>query len=121
MSTHLGTLKNTGSRGRKIAVTRFYGGDKYGPCLQLSSDGGYVQLNASDIIALLPTFKDLLDMCLEAKKLEAEAAIEENKSLRETIVKDMREVAKMAINQPILDTAALLLFEKKQLSGSENE
>ena len=54
-----------------------------------------------------------------AKKAEAEKAIEENKALRDTIMKDMREVAGMAISQPVFDFAALLTIGKKELIGGD--
>lgn len=126
MSTDLGNLKDTGSRNVDMCVTRFYGGQKNGPCLQLTAQmeegpTGYVQLNASDIVALLPIFKGILDDAFSARKAEAEKAIEENKALRDTIVKDMREVSAMAIAQPVFDFAALLTIGKKELTGGDYE
>lgn len=126
MSTDLGTLKDTGSRNVEMSVTRFSGGVKNGLCVQLTAQmeegsPGYVQLNASDIVALLPVFKDILDANFAAKKAEAEKAIEENKALRDTIVKDMREVSAMAIAQPVFDFAALLTIGKKELTGGDYE
>ena len=57
MSTELKTLKNTGSRGVDMLVTRYYGGEQ-GVCLQLTAEQeeggvGYVQLNKKDIIQLV--------------------------------------------------------------------
>lgn len=125
MSTDLGNLKDTGSRNVDMNVTRFSGGAKNGLCIQLTAvmeegSHGYVQLNASDIVALLPTFKDILNASFAAKKEEAERAIEENKELRDTIVKDMREVSAMAISQPVFDVAALLTIGKKELTGGDS-
>lgn len=126
MSTDLGNLKDAGSRGVDMNVTRYSGGARNGLCIQLTAEmeegsPGYVQLNASDIVALLPVFKDILDARFAAKKEEAEKAIEENKALRDTIVKDMREVSAMAISQPIFDFAALLTIGKKELTGGNYE
>ena len=81
MSTDLGNLKDTGSRNVDMGVTRYSGGKKNGLCIQLTAQmeegsPGYVQLNASDIVALLPVFKDILDANFEARKTEAERAME---------------------------------------------
>src|SRR6478735_9851806 len=108
MSTDLGTLVATGSRDVRMSLTRFYGGDRKGPCLQLTAnmeDGatGYIQLSAADMVALLPIFKSVIDMTLEAKKNEAEQAIRENEALRKTIIEDIRGVCQLAISQPIFD------------------
>lgn len=126
MSKDLGTLEDTGSRGVDMGVTRFYGGAKNGTCVQLTAvmeggENGYVQLNASDIVALMPVFKNILDCALSEKKRDAEAAIAENEALRKTIVKDMAEVASMAIAQPVLDCASLMNFGKKQLTGGDDD
>lgn len=123
MSTDLGNLKDTGSRNVDMNVTRYSGGEKNGLCIQLSAqmeDGstGYVQLNASDIVALLPVFKDILDANFEVRKAEAERVMEENKALRNSIVKDMQEVSAMAIAQPVFDFAALLTIGRKELGGT---
>jgi len=126
MSTDLGNLKDTGSRNVDMSVTRYYGGEKNGLCIQLTAqmeDGipGYVQLNASDIVALLLVLKGVLDANFEVRKAEAERAIEENKTLRNTIIKDMREVSAMAIAQPVFDCAALLTIGRKELTGGNYE
>jgi hypothetical protein len=124
MSTFLGTLKNTGSRNVDMSVVRYWGGNAYGACLQLTASTeegnvGHVQLNASDIVALMPVFKQILDDTFKAKKYEAETAIKENQELLKTIVQDMREVSEMAINQPVFDYAALLTIGKKELTGGD--
>ena len=124
MSADLGNLKDTGSRNVDMNVIMYSGGSKNGPCIQLTArmeeeSTGYVQLNASDIVALLPVFKRVLDASFAEKKAEAEKAIEENKALRDTIVKDMREVSAMAISQPVFDFAALLTIGKKELTGGD--
>lgn len=54
MSTELKILKSTGSRGVDMHVTRYWGGDANGPCLQLTAkeeEGGYgyVQINKKDL------------------------------------------------------------------------
>lgn len=126
MSTDLGNLKDTGSRNVDMNITRYSGGAKNGLCVQLTAQmeegsTGYVQLNASDIVALMPVFKEILDASFAAKKAEAEKAIEENKALRDSVVKDMREVSAMAISQPIFDFAALLTIGKKELTGGDYE
>ena len=36
MSTELESLENTGSRKVKLLLTRYYGGDKNGVCLQIT-------------------------------------------------------------------------------------
>jgi hypothetical protein len=124
MSTFLGTLENTGSRNVDMSVVRYWGGDANGVCLQLTAtteegDAGYVQLNPSDIVALIPVFKQILDYTFEAKKIEAEEAIRDNKELLKTIINDMREVSEMAINQPVFDYAALMTIGKKELTGGD--
>jgi hypothetical protein len=125
MSTELGTLVSTGSRNVPMKLTRFWGGKDKGPCVQLTAvmeegSHGYVQLSASDIIALLPILKKyILDYALEGKKEEAEKAIEDCKELRNTIVEDMRAVSQMAINQPILDMAVLLSLGQSKFEISD--
>ena len=57
MSTELGTLNNTGSRGVDMIVTRYSGGEA-GACIQLTAameDGGwgYVQLSVADFERML--------------------------------------------------------------------
>ncbi len=52
MSTELGTLKDTGSRGVDLTVTRYWGGEA-GYCIQLTAEQeeggiGYVQLSQED-------------------------------------------------------------------------
>lgn len=125
MSTELGTLVSTGSRNVPMEITRFWGGAKKGPCVQLTAvmeegSHGYVQLSASDIIALLPILKKyILDYALESKKEEAEKAIADCEDLRKTIVEDMRAVSQMAINQPILDMASLLSLGESKFELSD--
>ena len=120
MSTELGRIENTGSRGVAMQVTRYAGGVRVGPCLQLSAqqeqgDWGYVELSASDIVALMPVFKEIIDDALAMKKREADEAIAEYKELAKTIVKDRSEACAMAIAQPVFDVAAILSFGKKEL------
>jgi len=108
-----------------MSLTRFWGGKAKGVCIQLTAvmeegECGYIQLSASDIIALLPIFKKyILDFALEGKKEEAEKAIEDCKALRKTIVEDMRAVAQMAISQSILDVATLLCLGESKFEISE--
>jgi putative IMPACT (imprinted ancient) family translation regulator len=57
MSTTLGTLRDTGSRGVAMTVTRYWGGILSGTCLQLTAEmeedkTGYIQLSENDVIAL---------------------------------------------------------------------
>ena len=57
MGTELKPLKNTGSRGIELSVTRYWGGDKHGTCFQLKGEMeeggiGYVQLSKKDIRVL---------------------------------------------------------------------
>jgi hypothetical protein len=59
MSTEIGILKESGSRGVELSLTRFWGGEKNGVCVQLTAedeDGhtGYVQLSGDDILTILP-------------------------------------------------------------------
>jgi hypothetical protein len=56
MSTELGTLEDTGSRGVDMLVTR-YGGGEAGMCIQLTAemeDGltGYIQISAYDMVRI---------------------------------------------------------------------
>jgi hypothetical protein len=125
MGTELGTIENTGPNGVTLSVTRFFGGKNAGPCVQLSAktkegNYGYVQLSASDIIALLPILKTyIIDYALEGKKKEAEEAIKGYSELQKTIVKDMRDVSAMAISLPVLNTASLLCFGGKEFVLSD--
>lgn len=112
MSRDIGTIKSTGSRGVDMSLTRYWGGPA-GPCIQLTAlteddEYGYIQLSAADIVALMPHLKSVIDDALHAKRDEAVRAIEQNKELERTIVRDMREVSSMAIAQPVLDYAAVL-------------
>ena len=116
MSTQLGIIN------KNVIVTRFYGGDEQGVSIQLTSQSrndGHVQLSASEIVALIPMLKIVLDDELNRKKRECEKVIEENKELMKTIVKDMRDVAGMAINAPIFEMASLLTLGKAEVTDSE--
>jgi len=54
MSTNLGNINDK-------SLTRFYGGDVRGVCVQITCDSGYVQLSASEIVALIPELKSIID------------------------------------------------------------
>lgn len=125
MSTEIGVIEGTGSRGVEMGVTRYFGGEA-GVCIQLTAQqeegrAGHVQLNAADIITLLPIFKQIIDINLEDKKREVEKAIKENQELRKTIMNDMREIAGMAISQPVFDMAKLMFYVKKEIGGGDYE
>lgn len=113
MSTQLGVINNT------VSVTRFFGGADRGTSIQLTCKNGYVQLNASEIVALLPMLKSVVDLELGRKKAECERAIKECQDLEKTIVKDMQEVSEMAISQRILDCAVLLSLGKAVVTDGE--
>lgn len=125
MSTEIGTLADTGSRGVEMSLQRFWGGDKHGICVQLTAqmekgEAGYVQLSTADIIALIPVFKKyVLDEEMLRQRTLADAAIKETKELEKTLVADCREIANMAIVQPIYDMATLLFYGKKQVQITE--
>jgi hypothetical protein len=125
MSTEIGNLQDTGSRGVELNLTRYWGGDKRGICVQLSATteegvGGYVQLSAADIIALLPILKTyIIDWEMGRQKEIAAKAIAEYKELEKSVVSDMRNVSKMAIAQPVFDMAALLFYGKKEVELSD--
>lgn len=112
MSKDLGRIKRHGYD--DLTVTQFWGGDDQGICVQLTGYmpdkdmSGYVQMNAGEIIALLPVLKDVVNAELTRKREEAARAIEENKELLKSIVEDIRDVNDMAIAQPVLNIAALL-------------
>ncbi len=60
MSTNLKTLKRKKPQ-KDLQITRFYGGDKRGVCIQLTSemeDGniGYVQLSKKDLLHIINEF-----------------------------------------------------------------
>ena len=62
MSTELGFIKHTGSRNVELQVTRYFGGEKNGLCLQLTGtteegSTGYVQLNKKDILCLIKVWQ----------------------------------------------------------------
>lgn len=105
MSKSLGTVNN-------LHANKFWGGEGRGSCLQLTDNktGLYVQLSASEIIALMPAFKDVIDTELNRQKRECEKAIAKNRELERSIVSDMRAVAEMAINQPVFNMASLLVL-----------
>ena len=124
MSTKIGDIREAGPRKKDLSINCFFGGKESGLCLQLTQqmdtkEFGYVQLSTADIIALLPVLKDHIDRTMRSKKAEAEKAIQENKDLVKTIVEDMRTVSEMAIAQPILDIAALLMLGQKSLDTSD--
>lgn len=110
MSKSLGTVNN-------LHANKFWGGEGRGSCLQLTDNktGLYVQLSASEIIALMPAFKDVIDTELRRQKVECEKVISEHKELERSIVSDMRAVAEMAINQPILSMASFLVLGGSKL------
>lgn len=125
MSTEIGNLQDTGSRGVELNLNRYWGGDKRGVCVQLSAiteegEHGYVQLSAADIISLLPILKKyILDYEMERQKNVAVKAIAEYKELEKSLVSDMRDVAQMAIAQSVFDMAGLLFYGKKEVELSE--
>lgn len=114
MSTELGSINGT-------HLTRFYGGDDRGVSIQLTGENGYVQFNASEIVALIPELRAILDMELQRQKNLCEQAIKDNKELMKTIVKDMVEVTNMAISQPVFDTASLLVLGGVKIDKTESE
>ena len=114
MSTEIGKLNDK-------QLTRFFGGVERGPCIQITSADGYIQLSASEIIALLPELKKIIDYNLEGKKAECERVMSEYREMEKTIVKDMYEVAKMAIAQPVFDMAALLNLGQDKIDRSESD
>jgi hypothetical protein len=74
MSTELKTLKRYGN-GKKLYITKFYGGIRRGVCVQLSTDllclkhdkminaiqeEGFIQLSAYDIMKLIPIFARII-------------------------------------------------------------
>lgn len=126
MSREIGTIKDSGSRGVDLHITRYYGGNKRGQCLQLTAikengEYGCIQISAADAIAILPEIKSLIDDELSHKRREALKAIEENRELEKSIVKDMHEVCSMALAQPVLNVAALLTLGGKSIERGDNE
>lgn len=115
MSRTLGIIND------EIIVTKFYGGKDKGVSIQLTSQSGqgYVQLNASEIVALLPMLKEVLDGELASKHRECKEAIEQYKELEKTIVKDMRDVSAMAMSQTTLDMSSLLCLGVAKVDGRE--
>lgn len=116
MSKSLGTVNH-------LHANKFWGGIERGSSLQLSDNksGFYVQLNAAEIIALMPAFKDIIDTELNRQKKECEKMLAKYKELEKSIVSDMRAVSEMAINQPALDAASLLVLGGAKLIVDENE
>lgn len=114
MSKSLGSVNN-------IHANKFWGGNDRGSSLQLTDEksGFYVQLNANELIALMPAFKNIIDTELNRKKIECENVIAEHKDLEKGIISDMRKVAEMAVNQPIFDMSSLLLLGGAKLEGAE--
>ena len=79
MSTDIGVLKNAGSKGVDIQITRYYGGNRVGPCLQLTmkmEDGryGYVQLSGADVIGLMPEFNALAETAFGRNTIDRSTA-----------------------------------------------
>lgn len=126
MSTEIGTLKNTGSRGVDMSLTRFWGGDNNGVCVQLTAtmeegEGGYVQLSASDLIALYPILKmHIIDVEMERKIKESDRVMAECKEARKSLISDMRDVCAMARDTEVLDVAQLLCYGKRQVILSDD-
>lgn len=114
MGTQLGVINGK-------YLKRFWGGNERGVCLQITSDSGYNQFTASELIAALPLIKSIIDYELGRKQSEIIEAINMNKELLNTIVKDMRDVNQMAINQPIFDVAALMSLGKVEITGIGDE
>ena len=120
MSTELGTLKNTGSRNVDISLTRFWGGDKKGVCVQLTSrmeDGGigYVQLSVQDIITLMPILKkEIIDSEAERREKEADKLIQDYKELKKSLVSDIKDVSKMLRQFESFEIGSLFLFGKQE-------
>lgn len=114
MSTDLGNINDK-------SLTRFYGGDAHGVCVQITCGSGYVQLSASEIVTLIPELKSIIDYELSRKKAECDRVLLEQQELKNTIVNDMSEVAKMAIAQPVLDMSALLLLGKVVIDKTDFE
>lgn len=104
-----------------IHANKFFGGHERGSSLQLTDEksGAFVQLNAAELIALMPAFKNVIDTELRRKKIECENVIAEHKELEKSILSDMRNVAEMAINQPVFDMASLLVLGGAKLEGGE--
>ena len=130
MSKDIGVIKKSGSRGVELFLTRYWGGDKNGYCLQLSAlqeDGvhGYIQLSTSDIMALLPILKShLINPEMERQKRDTEDTINECKELEKTIVSDMRTIAEMAAFEPIAKFVNLLFYDGKlveNIDGGQHE
>lgn len=126
MSREIGTIKDSGSRGVDLDLNRYFGGDGIGQCLQLTAiqengEYGYIQISAADAIAILPEIKSLIDDELSYKRRQALKAIDENRELEKSIVKDMHEVCSMALAQPVLDIAALLTLGGKSIERGDNE
>lgn len=114
MSKSLGAVNH-------IHATKFWGGEEKGSSIQLTDEvsGSYIQLNACELIALMPAFKNIIDTELGRKKRECEKVISEYKELEKSIVSDMRKVAEMAINQPVFDMASMLVLGGLKLEGGE--
>lgn len=99
MSKELGTIINKNNPERNISVTRFWGGDSQGISVQLTQkmeDGttGYVQLNLSDLLNLIPVLKtEIMDEEMGRRKREAERLMKENEELRNSIVNDIRKIS----------------------------
>ena len=115
MSTSLGKVNN-------IHANQYWGGESKGCCLQLTNldKDGNVQLSASEIIALMPAFKAVIDKELERQKSECEKVIAEHKELQKSIISEMRNIAEMAIAQPVLDMASLLLLGGAKLEMDQD-
>ena len=121
MSTEIGVLKNSGSRNIELFLTRFWGGNHKGLCVQLSAimEGGitgYIQLSTSDIIAILPLLKKyIMDPEMKRQKELAESSISKYKELEHSIVSDMRDIAKMNIDTGIYEVSQLLFYGKNEV------
>lgn len=105
MSKNLGIINN------KFSAVQFWGGDSRGVCLQItnhSSNESYIQVTAAEAVALIPILKTVIDAELKRQSELCDEMIRKNQEMKKTIIKDMSEVAKMAINQKILDCASML-------------
>jgi len=97
MSIELGKLHKTGSRKIDLDVTRYWGGDDVGLCIQITGEQeeggyGYVQLSANDIVALLPMFKDIITAEIERRKALLEEYLKGEADQLSAFVDDLRKV-----------------------------
>ena len=117
MSTEIGLIKNSGKDGKAdLDLTVFYGGDAKGEMIQLTQgfgidldEPGFIQLTPRDAYQLIGRLAEWLKDVARGKAADLEKAVERNKDLQKTLVKDAIECERFIAELKIIDVPLLLL------------